>query len=138
MNETTGPEQKDRGTDATTVRGSHDGGDSSTKSDGDYSLLREIELEISELEAERDRVRQLLDDPLERKKRRFRRELHVGQMVAPTIRLSLDEIRQLREAYPKEAWLWDEVVLRADQWVLENGKWRIGRPRKRVVQNRSG
>lgn len=138
MHESTTGGRKDRRTDATTVGDPQDNGESSAKSDAVHSPIREIDREIAELKEERDRIQKLLDDPLERRKRRERREQQIGRMVAPIARLNTAKLQKLREVFPEETWIWDEAVLRADGWVLYDGEWAIGRRRNRPAGNSSG
>ena len=88
--------------------------------------LDDYDRELETLQAERDRLAQLLEDPEQRDARRMRRQQLMGRW-AESLRITPTHLKAIRKVSGSEAWLFDADVMRADGWVdVEPEVWKYG------------
>ena len=85
------------------------------------ATIEDIDREIARLETERDRTRQLLQDPEQRKEREKLRERLTGLYVMDRIRQGYKNANGwlpiVAESAGEQSWVFDTDVLQADGYV---------------------
>ena len=80
---------------------------------------------IRQLTEEKDKLREVLDDPEQRKERWQRRTQIIGEWATPLFSWSNDQVDDLREAAGDEQWLFDPKLLKLDGWTrTDKDAWR--------------
>ena len=92
-------------------------------SDAPASPLVEIDAEIERLTTERAAYQSRLDDPVEKSRRRVRRQQILG-VTAEQWRLTEVLIDGVRAKAGDDAWLFSPDLMRADGWVENKEGWR--------------
>ena len=93
----------------------------------ELSTVADIDAEIDRLTKARDEQNRLLADPMERKKRRIRREQLAGRWVV-TLALQEEHLQEIRKLAGAEAWLFDPDHLQSDGWTKnDQGQWTLPR-----------
>ena len=91
-------------------------------SDAPASPLAEIDAEIERLTTERAEYQSRLDDPVEKSRRRIRRQQILG-VTAERWRLTEALIDEVRAQAGDDVWLFSPDLMRADGWVKTDEIW---------------
>ena len=93
-----------------------------------YKTIEEIDTQIRELSASRARQIGVITDPAQKQARSAWREILIGRVLAAE---GLDQgwLPALRQEAQRAGAgidsVFDTVILQDDEWVLEDGKWRL-------------
>ena len=91
-------------------------------------IPEDYDKEITNLQQDRDQVKNLLEDPEQQKQRRTRRAQIVGDYVTRSVSWQDDHMDNIRQVAAKtdEGWLFKPRLLQLDGWSHDDGKgnWR--------------